>query len=222
MRVFVQQRIELRQYRIQQGFNAYTLLRGRLKQGLHGSGVFNFFRQYKIDADADDGDSFILYPRRFNQNAGQFIVGHDQIVRPLDIYVQTDIGKRAAAGQCHHQRQRTQLILRLVKRPAQAEHQTFALSVDPTPPLPSAAFGLKMRHTQGLMCQICRLARQSHDFIVAGRTFVFQLRTKTLFSSHLLQRFFGKHSQRAHQTPLPVMLAQQTADMARHLLPESI
>ena len=80
--------------------------------------AFSDFRQYKVDTDADDGDSPILCPAPFrNQNTGNLSLATTKSVRPLDIYGKpisaTRVSSRNAAtnanGPAH---------ARLVKRPA--------------------------------------------------------------------------------------------------------
>ena len=63
-----------------------------VEEGLDGSGFFDFFRQDKIDAYADDGGGFALVADGFDQDAAEFVPAGDQIVRPLDLYVQTRCG----------------------------------------------------------------------------------------------------------------------------------
>ena len=63
-----------------------------VEEGLDGSGVFDFFRQDEIDAYADDGGGFALVADGFDQDAAEFVPVGDQIVRPLDLYVQTRCG----------------------------------------------------------------------------------------------------------------------------------
>ena len=63
-----------------------------VEEGLDGSGVFDFFGQDEIDAYADDGGGFALVADGFDQDAAEFVPAGDQIVRPLDLYVQTRCG----------------------------------------------------------------------------------------------------------------------------------
>ena len=63
-----------------------------VEKGLDRGGVFNFFGQDEIDADADDGSGFALVADGFDQNAAEFVPAGDQIVRPLDLYLQTRCG----------------------------------------------------------------------------------------------------------------------------------
>ena len=46
----------------------------------------------KIDAYADDGGGFALVADGFDQDTAEFVPAGDQIVRPLDLYVQTRCG----------------------------------------------------------------------------------------------------------------------------------
>ena len=63
-----------------------------VKKGLDGGGVFDFFGQDEIDAYADDGGGFALVADGFDQDTAEFVPAGDQIVRPLDLYVQTRCG----------------------------------------------------------------------------------------------------------------------------------
>ena len=63
-----------------------------VEKGLDGSGVFDFFGQDEIDAYADDGGGFALVADGFDQDTAEFVPAGDQIVRPLDLYVQTRCG----------------------------------------------------------------------------------------------------------------------------------
>ena len=88
--------------------------------------MFNFFGQDEVDADADDGGGFALVADGFDQDAAEFVPAGDQIVRPLDLYVQPRGSQGAAAGECDGGGERTEFVLRFVKYPAEAEHQAFA------------------------------------------------------------------------------------------------
>ena len=63
-----------------------------VEEGLDGGGVFDFFGQDEIDAYTDDGGGFAFVADGFDQDAAEFVPVGDQIVRPLDLYVQTRCG----------------------------------------------------------------------------------------------------------------------------------
>ena len=144
-----------------------------VEKGLDGGGVFDFFWQDEIDAYADDGGGFALVADGFDQDAAEFVPAGDQIVRPLDLYVQTRCVQGAAAGECDGGGERAEFVLRFVEYPAEAEHQAFAQPVCPLASLPPAAFGLQMRDAERFMGLFGRSARQIQDFVVAGRAFMF-------------------------------------------------